>query len=284
MKSSLVLEGGAMKGLFTCGVLDVLMNENITVDGIVGVSAGACFGCNFVSAQPGRALRYNLEYAKDPRYCSVGNLMKTGDIYEADFCYHKIPNELDPFDTTTLSQSSTAFYTVSTDVETGKAHYHRFKTGDDKDLEWMRASASMPLASNIVEIDGRGFLDGGISDSIPLRFMQHKGYNKNIVILTKPRDYIKGKNSLLPLIQIKYRKYPALVKALAVRHILYNKTLQYIRTQEELGNCFVIAPDKDLPVGHISHDKEVLIDVYDIGYAKALSILEDLKKYMGSTN
>ncbi|MBQ0042931.1 MAG: patatin family protein [Lachnospiraceae bacterium] len=280
MKSSFVLEGGAMKGLFTCGVLDVFMDQGIKVDGVVGVSAGACFGCNYISKQPGRALRYNLEYANDSRYCSVSNLIKCGDIYEPEFCYHTIPDELDPFDTDEVEKSDIAFYTVSTDVETGKAHYHRFKHGDRKDLEWMRASASMPLAANMVEIDGRRFLDGGVADSVPLRFMQHKGYDKNIVILTKPRDYIKGKNNLLPLIQIKYRKYPNLVKAIATRHIVYNRNSEYIKEQEKLGNCFVIAPDKDLPVGHISHDRDVLLDVYDIGYEKALQVVDDVKKYL----
>lgn len=281
-KRGLVLEGGAMLGLFTCGVLDVLISNHVEVDGVVGVSAGACFGCNYKSSQAGRAICYNMEYCQDPRYCSVKSLLTTGDMYGAQFCYHEIPEKLNPFDYSAYAENPMKFYTVSTDLETGKAHYHLNKYCDYDDLEWMRASASMPLVSTPVAIGNRLFLDGGISDSIPLRFMEHKGYEKNVIILTKPRSYIKTKNSLLPLIRIMYRKYPAFIKACATRHMMYNKTREYIFAQEAAGKCFIICPDDTLPIGHISHSISEIQDVYDIGYEKGEAMLDALQAYLHS--
>ena len=210
-RNGLVLEGGAMRGLFTCGVLDTFMEKGIEFDGAVGISAGACFGCNLKSRQPGRALRYNLRFAGDKRYCSFRSLLKTGDIYNADFCYRQIPRELDPFDFESLKANPMEFYMGVTDIETGKAVFPKFTDGSDKELEWMRASASMPLAAKIVEIDGGKYMDGGIADSIPLKFMQDTGFDRNVVVLTQPRDYVKGPNKLMPLMRLIYRKYPKFI-------------------------------------------------------------------------
>ena len=196
MKYGIVLEGGAMRGLFTAGVTDVLMEEGITFDGAVGVSAGAAFGCNIKSNQPGRAVRYNLRFCNDKRYCSKRSLIKTGDLFNAEFCYHTVPEKLDPFDFKAYETSKMEFYIVCTDVLTGKPVYHRSSKMDRSGLEWLRASASLPLVSRIVEADGRKLLDGGISDSIPLRFMESVGYEKNIVVLTQPRDYRKKKTAV----------------------------------------------------------------------------------------
>ena len=194
MKKGLVLEGGAMRGIFTAGVIDVLLENDIYFDGVIGVSAGACFGCNYVSKQIGRTLRYNLKYCQDPRYCSVRSLIKTGDMFGADFCYHDIPETLDPFDTETFVASSTEFYVVATDIESGEPVYRKMTDCKGEDLEWIRASASMPLASRIVEIDGGKYLDGGIADSIPLDAFQKMRYEKNVVILTRPDGYKKSPN------------------------------------------------------------------------------------------
>ena len=175
-----------MRGLFTAGITDAMMAHGITFDGIIGVSAGAAFGCNIKSKQPGRALRYNLAYSRDPRYCSVRSLLTTGNLY-GDFCYHELPERLDLFDNAAFAASPIAFYVVCTDVDSGNAVYHRLDRADYNDLEWIRASSSMPLVSRIVEVDGYRMLDGGIADSIPLRQFQEFGYEKNIVILTQPR-------------------------------------------------------------------------------------------------
>ena len=191
MKTGLVLEGGAMRGMFTAGVLDVLMEAGVAVDGAVGVSAGAAFGCNYKSRQIGRAIRYNMTYCRDPRYCSLRSLVRTGDLYGVDFCYRVIPMELDPFDVETFARNPMPFYAVCTDLRTGKPVYHLLQNGGEEDMAWIRASASMPMVSRIVRLDGHELLDGGIADSIPLRFFESIGYERNIVVLTQPQGFIK---------------------------------------------------------------------------------------------
>ena len=189
MKIGLVLEGGAMRGMYTAGVLDVLMENEITVDGAIGVSAGACFGCNYKSRQIGRSIRYNLKYCRDPRYISIRSLLFSGDIYNAKFCYEELPVHLDPFDVEAYQKNPTEFYVVATDVNTGKAVYQRLDKGDGDDIQWIRASASMPLVSRIVKIGEQELLDGGIADSIPFEWFVANGYEKNIVVLTQPKGY-----------------------------------------------------------------------------------------------
>ncbi|MBO4877738.1 MAG: patatin family protein [Ruminococcus sp.] len=281
MKYGLVLEGGAMRGLFTAGVLDVLMENGIDFDGAVGVSAGACFGCNYKSRQRGRAIRYNTRFCRDKRYCSVKSLLTTGDMFGADFCYHRIPDELDPFDSETFKNDPMEFFAVCTDVETGKAVYHRCHDAGYSDLEWIRASASMPLAARIVCHEGRKLLDGGISDSIPLRFMEAAGYEKNVVILTRPRSYTKSHSKTEKLIELRYKKYPALVKACLNRPEVYNRQLRYVGEAETDGRAFVIAPETALPISHIEHDQDVLLEVYRTGRMTAKKCLEELKDFLG---
>lgn len=281
MKYGLVMEGGAMRGLFTCGVIDVLMENGIEFDGSVGVSAGACFGCNYKSRQNGRAIRYNLRFCKEKRYCSYSSLIKTGDVFGAEFCYHTIPETLDPFANDVFESNPMDFYVVATDINTGKAVYHncRIATGDT--LDWIRASASMPLAARIVDIGGRQFLDGGIADSIPLKFMESTGFEKNIVILTQPRNFIKTGSKSLSLVKMKYRKYPNLVKAYENRPKMYNNELRHIRNSEAAGNALVIAPPEKLPIGHIEHDPDKILEVYRIGRNAAREKLDEIKAFMG---
>jgi len=280
MKYGLVLEGGAMRGLFTAGVLDVLMENGIEFDGAVGVSAGAAFGCNYKSRQNGRAIRYNLRFCRDKRYCSMHSLLTTGDIYNAEFCYHTIPDKLDIFDVKAFEENPMKFYTVSTDINTGKAVFKEFSKVNYDELEWLRASGSLPLAARIVHIGGRELLDGGISDSIPLKFMIKQGYEKNIVILTQPRDYIKKPSGSLKLVKCLYRKYPNLIKACAERHKMYNSELRYIRSAENEGNAFVIAPPEKLPVSRIEHDSDRILEAYRIGRKTAMDNLDALKDFM----
>lgn len=280
MKTGLIMEGGAMRGLFTAGVIDVMMEHEFTFDGAIGVSAGAVFGCNYKSHQIGRVLRYNTRFCKDPRYASFRSLMKTGDLYGADFCYSELPNKLDVFDTDTYQNSNMDFYVVCTDVQTGRPVYKNCKTGDENDIKWMRASASMPMVSRIVEVDGYQLLDGGISDSIPIRKFQQLGYEKNIIILTQPLDYVKKKNKMLPLMRVTMRKYPKVIDAVKRRHDIYNETTAYIRALEKQGKVLVIRPNQPLNIAQVVHDPKELHRVYEIGRAEALHRLDDIQQFL----
>lgn len=280
MKQGLVLEGGAMRGLFTAGVMDVLMEAGIHFDGIVGVSAGAAFGCNYKSQQIGRVLRYNTTYCKDWRYCSFRSLVTTGDLYGADFCYHEIPEKLDIFDDEAFKANPAEFYAVCTDCETGKPVYHKIESAQYDDLQWIRASASMPLVSRIVEIDGQKLLDGGISDSIPLKFMESMGCERNLVILTQPRNYRKKKNALLPVMKLVLHKYPKVLEAIAKRHNNYNETLDYVRFRELDGTAYVISPKTKLDISRTDKDPEKMRAVYQLGREAAEEKLHELKNYL----
>ncbi len=280
MSLGFVLEGGAMRGLFSAGVVDVLMEHNILPDAIVGVSAGAAFGCNIKSGQIGRAIRYNMRFADDKRYCSTQSLINTGNLFNAMFCYHTVPNELDVFDRESFNASPMKFYVVCTDVETGQAEYHLCERANDWMFEWIRASASLPLVSKPVKLEDRKYLDGGMTDSIPLRFMQEQGYDKNLVILTQPREYVKEKSSMLPLMKWNLRKYPKAFEAIKNRHLVYNENREYIFEQEKAGDAFVICPKEPLAIGRIEHDPQVMKQVYELGRQIAEEQLEALQNYL----
>lgn len=280
MKTGLIMEGGAMRGMFTAGVMDVLMENGIEFDGAIGVSAGAAFGCNYKSKQIGRVIRYNTQFVQDKRYCSFRNLCKTGNIYSTEFCYGKVPLEYDPFDFNAYDRDPMDFYVVCTDIETGKAVYHKYEGWEDHGFDWIRASASMPLVSQIVEIDDQKLLDGGIADSVPLRYFQRIGYEKNVIILTQPNGYVKGKNKAIPLIRAKYRAYPKLIDAMEHRHTVYNQTLHYIAEQECKGTVFVIRPEAPLPVSRTETDPKKLMEAYQIGRDVAVLQIPAIKKYI----
>ncbi|MBP5578718.1 MAG: patatin family protein [Ruminococcus sp.] len=280
MKYGLVMQGGAMRGLFTAGVIDVLMENNIAFDAAVGVSAGAAFGCNYKSGQIRRAIRYNTRFCRDKRYCSALSLIKTGDMFGAEFCYHTLPEKLDIFDKEAFNASPMDFWVVCTDITTGKAVYHKCGAICYDELEWIRASASMPLAARIVEVGGYSLLDGGIADVLPLRFMESRGCERNVVILTQPRDYVKKPMSAINLIKIRYRRYPELVRAIGNYHKMYNSETKYIFSAENEGRAFVIAPPEKLPIGHTEHDPDVMREVYRIGRRIASEKLEALQGFM----
>lgn len=269
-----------MRGLFTAGVIDVLMENQITFDGAIGVSAGAAFGCNFKSRQIGRVIRYNTKYCRDPRYGSFRSLLKTGDIYSKEFAYGELPNVLDPFDTKAFSENPMEFYVVATNIETGLPVYHKCETGTGEDMDWIQASASMPLVSCPVEIGGKLLLDGGMSDSVPLAYFQSIGYQKNVVILTRPEDYRKKKNKLMPVIRVRMHQYPNMIETLAYRHIMYNDEIAYIRKQKELGNTFIIEPREALHIGPVEHDPKELLRVYETGRKTAMEQLPALQAFL----
>ena len=279
-KFGLVLEGGAMRGMFTAGVTDVLMENGINFDGAIGVSAGATFGCNVKSKQPGRAIRYNKKYCKDKRYCSIWSLIKTGDLYGADFCYNILPNQLDIYDVQTYRENPMPFYIVASDCNTGKPVYKELKTCDANDLTWMRASASMPLASKIVKVDGYELLDGGMTDSIPLEYFENLGFNKNLVILTQPREYKKKDNKLMWLMKIMLKKYPLIVEAMKNRAKVYNQEKEYVFKKEQQGDVFVICPETDLGVSRTENNPDELQRIYDLGRQTMQNNLGNLKTFM----
>ena len=279
MNIGLVLEGGAMRGLFTAGVMDVLMEYGAEFDAIVGVSAGAAFGVNYKSKQIGRVIRYNKRFANDKRYCSVQSLLNTGNLFNAMFCYHTVPNELDKFDRERYNADKTPFYVVCTDIETGEPVYHLLDRANDWGFEWIRASASMPLVSKPVKIDGKYYLDGGMSDSIPIEFMIVGGCEKNVVVLTQPRDYVKEKASMLPLMKLSLRKYPYTYDAILHRHIIYNDSRARVFQEEKLGNAVVICPKEKLPIDRVEHDPEVMEKVYQLGRQAAEEKVDELRAF-----
>ena len=269
-----------MRGLFSAGVMDVMMEDGIRFDGIIGVSAGAAFGVNYKSGQRGRALRYNVDYCQDKRYCGLSSLLKTGNLFNTEFCYDEIPLKLDVFDFDAFERDPTAFYITCTDVESGKPVYHEYLGREDHGFDWVRASASLPVVSQMVEIDGLKLLDGGIADSIPVAYFERIGYTKNVVILTQPQGYRKEKNQLLPLIRVKYRHYPNLVKALEMRHLMYNAELALIQEQEKQGNLFVIRPHLPLEVKRMEKDPARLRTCYEMGRHAAKTAREQLLAFL----
>ena len=268
-----------MRGLWTAGVTDVMMEHDIWPDGLIGVSAGAAFGCNYKSRQIGRAIRYNTRFARDARYSGLRSLLTSGDYFNAQFGYHVVPYEYDLFDIPTFEHNVMQFVVVCTDVVTGNAVYHTMDHVDYDELEWLRASASMPLASKVVEVQGHKLLDGGVSDSIPLAYFESAGYQRNVVILTQPLGYQKEPNRLMPLMRLSLRKYPQMLKAMADRHLMYNDELAYVAQAEYEGRCLVIRPDERIPIGHISHNPEQMRHVYELGRAVGERYIERIKEF-----
>ncbi len=280
MKKGLILEGGAMRGMFTCGVIDVVLENNIAFDGLAGISAGAIFGCNYKSKQIGRGVRYNKKWGRDPRYFGIRSLLLTGDLYGYDFCYHKIIEELDPIDKKTYKENDIDFFIGATDIEEGVIRYFNSKEVDERTVEWIRASASMPLVSNIVKVDGYKLLDGGMIDPIPYSVMLKNGYDKNVIVLTQPRNFTKSKTSIAPIFKLIYRKYPKVAEVMANRHILYNKQLEEIRELEKENKVYVIAPKEALNIKRTENNPDELERVYQIGRSVASENLTSIKNFL----
>ena len=280
MKLGLVMEGGAMRGMFTAGVTDVLMENNIAFDGAIGVSAGATFGCNVKSKQPGRAIRYNKKYCGDWRYGSMKSFFHSGSMFDYDFCYHLLPEKLDPFDTEAFRENPMEFYVVASDLDSGKPAYKLLETGKGKDLAWICASASMPLVSKTVILNGHKYLDGGITDSIPLAFFESIGYTRNVVVLTQPETYVKQPNPLMPLVRARYKDHPAFVEAMQNRHLMYNQETAYVRSREADGSAFVIRPPEELKIKASTTEPSELQRVYMIGRKTAEGLLPSLVSWL----
>ena len=266
--------------MFTAGVTDVMMENRIRFDGLIGVSAGATFGCNYKSEQPGRALRYNINFKDDPRYMSWRSFLKTGDLVGAEFSYHVLPNQLDIFDYETFRRNPMEFHVVCTDAETGEPVYKQLDDMTDEGLDWIRASASMPIVSRPVQLEGRKLLDGGIVNSIPLKHFQEIGYERNIVVLTQPKGFFKKRTKLMPLFHLPMCKYPAIIQAMGRRHLMYNEQLRYLAQEERKGNILLIHPDDTLPIGRTEQNEKKMRQVYQMGRAAAEDNLKRIKDFL----
>ena len=278
MKTGLVLEGGGVRGIYTAGVLDVFLEQGISFDGVIGVSAGAIHGCSYLSKQHGRSIRYYMKYCNDPRFMSFSSLLKTGDYVGADFCYHEIPEKLDVYDNEAFMKNNVPFYAVCSNVETGKPEYLQM-TDMFRDIEILRASASMPYVSRLVGINGRKYLDGGSTDSIPVEAFRQMGYEKNVVVLTRDVDYRK-KPEAARLSGWMYRKYPAFAKALANRYLMYNRTVDRILELEKEGSIFVIRPSAPPAIDRMERDPEKVRILYEQGREDALQAISALKAWI----
>lgn len=280
MRVGLVLEGGAMRDIYTAGVIDTLMKENILVDGIIGVSAGALFGMNYKSKQIGRVKRYNENYIKDKNYFGINSYLKTGNVMNEEFCFHKLINELDPVDFDEFKNNKVEFYVVVTNIESGNAEYIKINDLRNKDeLEYLRASGSMPFFSKIVNVNNKKYLDGAIGDSIPLKKMKELGFDKLIVVLTRPKGY-KKKKKLFKFGKFYYKDYPLFVKKINERYKNYNNEINYIEKEYKNNNIVVIRPSRLIKIKRIEKNIDKINEMYDLGVNDTLSMLDEIKVYL----
>lgn len=277
---ALILEGGGMRGVYTAGILDYFLEQGLEFSSVYGVSAGALNGANFVSRQRGRSIRTFTEYLDDERYSGARYLLKNGDWFNIDFVYNEIPNKLDVVDWDTFAASKTKFYAVLSNVVTGKAEYHRV-TDLRKQMDTVRRSASLPLLSTNVNINGKKYLDGGICDSIPLYRSIQDGNRKNVVILTQHRGFEKQPVSTMGLVKLRYRRYPKFVRANRYRHLMYNNQTKYVYRKEKDGQAFVIQPKEPVNIDRLEKDTEKLWRLYRAGYNDAKENFDRLMKYLG---
>ena len=279
MKVGLVLEGGAMRGLYTAGVLDIMMDNGIRADTVIGTSAGVLFGVNYASGQRGRALRYNLKYAPKGCYMGIRSLLTTGNIINKQFAYYDLPSKLDVFDEAAYEASGIKFYATVTNVETGEAEYIRINDCFEQ-MEVMRATSAMPYVSRIVEYEGKKYLDGGVADSIPVEKCLEMGCDRVIVVLTRPVEYRKGDTNPRLANFFYGKKYPKAALRINSRPKEYNACIEKIIEMEKRGEIFVIRPSRTVKVKHIERDTRKLQEIYDLGAADCMEKIDMLKQYI----
>lgn len=277
-KTGLVIEGGGVRGLYAAGVLDVFMEQGIVFDGVVGVSAGAIHGCSYVSGQKGRSIRYYKKYCKDRRFMSFANVLVHGELVDTQFCYHDLPEKLDPYDYEAFDRSGIKFYAGCSNLETGRPECIQI-TDMKGQIDVLRASASLPFVSHTVTYRGMKLLDGGCTDSIPIREFLRLGYGKNVVLRTRHAGYVK-KPEQFPLAFLRYGRYPRFVAALNKRYKTYNHTLEQIRRLERAGRAFVICPSRELTISRTCNDPDEMQEVYDLGRADAERVMGGLKEFL----
>ena len=278
-KSVLVLEGGAMRSLYTSGVLDVFMNNNIDIDCTVGVSAGALVGSNYVSNQKGRTANININYCKDSKYIGVGAIKNNKGLIGFDYLFGEIAKD-NPFDEKEFFSTKKRFVTGVTNCITGKTEYF------DKDLKntykLLQASSSMPLVSKIVEINGKPYLDGAIDCNVPIDWALDQGFEKIVVVLTRNKEYRKQplSNKMKKIYNFVYKKYPNLLKTMYDRPNKYNETYDEIEKLESENRIFVFRPKNNVDISRLERDQDKLRDLYEEGIDETEKQLEKLKKYL----
>lgn len=282
MKTGLVLEGGGMRGVYTVGVLDLLMDQDVRFDYVIGVSAGACNGASFVSEQKGRALRVNTVYLDDKRYLSLQNFVKTKSLFGMDFLFGEIPDRLDPYDYQRLQESPVEFVVGVTDVLTGRPAYFT-KEALRKNLDVLRASSSIPVFSPPVAVGSRLYLDGGTSDPIPVEKALADGCDRLVVVLTRQRGFVKKPESMRPVYRWALRRYPEMITALDRRHEVYAQALERVRELEREGKAVVIAPSKAPDVGRFEKSKTKLSALYMQGRQDCQQALNAMGQVLEST-
>lgn len=280
--TGLVLEGGALRGIFTAGILDFFSQNELFFPYVIGVSAGGVMGTSYISRQIGRNKTTTINYVGDKRYLSFRNYFKEGSMFGMDFIFNRLPNELEPFDYETFYNEPTEFKIGATDCETGNQVYFS-KAGSTKTefMKFLIASSSMPFLSPMVEINGKKMLDGGLSDSIPIKQSIKDGNHKNVVILTRNKDYRKSPFKPLFLAKIKYRNHKNIIHCLLNRHLVYNATMDLIEDKEKSGEVFVIRPENPVTVRRLEKRKHKLLELYEEGVSTAKYQYELLLKWLG---
>lgn len=279
-KVALVLEGGSYRGQFTAGVLDVLMEHGIEVDACYGVSAGTLNGMSYKSRQIGRTNRINLAFCNDSRFMGSRSLATTGSIVGYDFMLNDVQDTLDPLDNEAYAENPMPLYATVTDIVFGTADYLEVENAM-LDVDAVRASTSLPMVTQPVEIDGHVYLDGGIADSVPVEHvLEEAGYDRALVVLTQDRAYKKGRYEFLGAAKAAYSAYPYLVDALADRHERYNEQRQHIWDYEREGRVLVLAPERPVEVAHVEHNPEKLLDLYLQGRMVAANLLQEIRDFV----
>ena len=273
------MEGGGFRGVYTAGVLDFFIDRKAMFSSVYGISAGACNALNYLSQDRGRYIEIAKRFCNDPRYMGMGQLLKTGSIFNWQFSFYEIPERYIPYDYDTFYASPMCLKVGATDCATGRCHWFSRENGDDLIRDSI-ASSSMPLLAPMQEIAGRQYLDGGIADSIPVRFFESIGYKRNLIVLTQPKGFVKKKNKMLPAIRARYLRYPAFVEAVADRHERYNETLSYISMLEQSGKDYVIRPPIPLEIGAMERDPDQLRRVYETGRAVAQIQVDKIRAFL----
>ncbi len=279
VNAGLVLEGGGMKGIYTSGVLDLFLDKGLEFSNVYGVSAGACNMVSYLAGQKGRGRDVMVDYLSDKRYMGIYSLLTTGDIFNADTNYNLVPNYLNPLDYAKIDSFPGKAFAVATNIETGEAEYLRI-TDMEHQVDYIRASSSLPLVSRNVKIDGKRYLDGGLADSIPIRKSISDGNEKNVIVMTKPVGFRRNPEKTLALIKVKYIRYPKVYELLKNRHTAYNEIMDFLEKEEAEGSIFVIRPQQDLEISRLERDEDKLNALYEEGYKEAESRYEELIQYL----
>ena len=270
-KSGLILEGGGMRGVFTCGVLDNLMDRGVRFPYTIGVSAGACNGLSYMSGQRGRGKFSNIDLLEKYRYIGIKQLLLKGNIMDFELLFHTFPEQIIPYHYDVLAKCEEHFEMVTTDCRTGRACYFEEKHNPKRVIDIVKASSSLPFVSPISYVDGVPMLDGGIADSIPLLRARELGYDNNLIVLTRNKGYRKPpKPTTVP--PLFYRKYPHLREAIRQRNALYNEQVDMVERLEAEGKLAVIRPIKPITVDRMERDTDKLLDLYNEGYNCAAEI------------